>query len=94
MLERVAPSPIQKLNRAVAIAEWQGANAGLAALEAFEPPSWLVHSYLWTAVLADLHGRCGNTDTADRYRHAALESAPTSAVKELLQRRLKFAEPG
>jgi predicted RNA polymerase sigma factor len=88
LLERVAPSLIHKLNRAVAVAEWQGPGAGLAVLEGFEPPSWLAGSYLWAAVLADLHRRCGNTDNADRYRHEALKSAPTSAVKTLLQRRL------
>jgi RNA polymerase sigma factor (sigma-70 family) len=88
LLERVAPSPIHKLNRAVAVAEWQGPGAGLAVLEGFAPPSWLAGSYLWAAVLADLHRRCGNTDNADRYRHEALKSAPTSAVKDLLQRRL------
>jgi predicted RNA polymerase sigma factor len=29
ILERVAPSPLHTLNRAVAIAEWQGPDAGL-----------------------------------------------------------------
>jgi len=88
LLERIAPSPIHKLNRAVAVAEWQGPTAGLAVVEGFEPPSWLAGSYLWAAVLADLHRRCGNTPKAMRYRDVAFESAPTPAVKELLQRRL------
>ena len=70
------------------MAEWQGPSAGLAVLENFEPPTWLADSYLWAAVLADLHRRCGNAETAERYREVALESAPTTAVKELLQRRL------
>ena len=88
MLEHSAPSAIHKLNRAVAIAEWQGPAAGLAVLKDFEPPTWLAGSYLWSAVLADLYRRCGNTQTADRYRDVALKSAPSRAVKELLQRRL------
>ena len=87
-LEQIAPSAIHKLNRAVAVAEWRGPAEGLAILEGFEPPTWLAGSYLWAAVLADLHRRCGNIDTAERYRDVAFKSAPTPAVKELLQRRL------
>ncbi|MBI3005108.1 MAG: sigma-70 family RNA polymerase sigma factor [Ignavibacteriales bacterium] len=88
LLERIAPSALHKLNRAVALAEWKGPAAGLAVLKGFEPPTWLASSYLWSAVLADLHQRCENTQKADFYRDIALKSAPTRAVKELLQRRL------
>ena len=94
LLERIAPSAIHKLNRAVAVAEWQGPAAGLAVLKGFEPPTWLADSYLWAAVLADLHRRCGNAQTAKRYRDVAFKSAPTPAVKELLQRRLRTGSPG
>ncbi len=94
LLERIAPSPIHRLNRAVAVAEWQGPPAGLRVLKGFEPPTWLAGSYLWAAVLADLHRRCGNTHAAKRYQDVALKSAPTRAVKELLQRRLRTVNPG
>jgi len=89
LLERIAPSAIHTLNRAVALAEWQGPAEGLAVLQGLEPPTWLAGSYLWDAVLADLHRRCGNADTANRYRELACKSAPTPAVKQLLQRRLQ-----
>jgi len=92
MLERVAPSPLHKLNRAVAVAEWRGPDAGLAVLEGFEPPTWLAGSYMWAAVLADLHRRAGNTRVAARYGELALESAPTLAVKKLIQRRLRMRD--
>ncbi len=88
LLEKIAPSAIHRLNRAVAVAEWQGPAAGLAVLEDFEPPSWLAGSYLWAAVLADLQKRCGNTKAAERHREAALKLSPTEAVRELLSRRL------
>ncbi len=94
ILERIAPSAVHKLNRAVAVAEWQGPAAGLAVLQGFEPPSWLIGSYMWAAVLADLHRRNGNPDTAQRYRDVALKSAPTPAVKALLQRRLHIGSLG
>ncbi|HEX2099066.1 MAG TPA: hypothetical protein VHF69_00300, partial [Candidatus Synoicihabitans sp.] len=80
-------SAIHRLNRAVAVAELHGAAEGLAILNDFDPPAWLADSYLWAAVLADLHRRCGNVDAAEWHGELALKSAPTVAVKELLQRR-------
>src|SRR5262249_57489254 len=41
MLECVAPSPVHALNKAVAVAEWQGPEAGLAVLEELAPPASL-----------------------------------------------------
>jgi RNA polymerase sigma-70 factor (ECF subfamily) len=38
--------------------------------------------------MADLHRRCGNVDAATRYRDLALASAPSPAVKALMERRL------
>jgi RNA polymerase sigma factor (sigma-70 family) len=94
LLEEVAPSAIHKLNRAVAVAEWKGPAEGLALLKEFQPPTWLAGSYVWAAVLADLHRRCGNASAAERYGDIACKSAPTPAVKELLQRRLKLGSTG
>ena len=91
LLEETAPSAIHKLNRSIAVAEWQGPAAGLAVLKGFEPPGRLIGSYLWAAVLADLHRRCEHTAEAKRYREEAFKSAPTPAVKALLQRRLQDA---
>lgn len=88
LLEKMVPSAIHRLNRAVAVAEWRGPAAGLEILQGFEPPSWLTGSYQWSAVLADLHQRCGNKRIAKGYRDNALNSAPTPAIKQLLQRRL------
>jgi RNA polymerase sigma-70 factor (ECF subfamily) len=88
MLERISPSPLHTLNRAVAAAEWQGPEAGLAVLAGLAPPAWLSGSYLWDAVLGDLHRRAGHLETARQHRERALASAPTDAVRELLRRRL------
>lgn len=88
LLEHVSPSALHRLNRAVAVAEWRGPAAGLEVLEGFEPPAWLAGHYMWLAVLADLHRRTGDVATAQRFKEAALESAPTPAVHDLLWRRL------
>src|SRR5262249_24345647 len=88
MLESTAPSPLHTMNRAVAVAEWRGPEAGLAVLQGLVPPAWLAGSYLWEAVLSDLHRRAGNTEVAGQHRDRALALAPTEAVRDLLRRRL------
>lgn len=88
MLERMDPSPIHTLNRAVAVAQAQGPGAGLAVLDGVVPPAWLDGHYLWDAVLADLHHRAGNASHAEDHREQALASAPSAAVRSVLQRRL------
>ena len=89
LLERVSPSAIHRLNLAVVIAEWKGPEKGLNSLKSFEPAAWLLGSYLWFAVLADLNQRCGNYKIAKEYRTSAIQLAPTKAVKNLLLRRYK-----
>ncbi|HTV18830.1 MAG TPA: sigma-70 family RNA polymerase sigma factor [Polyangiaceae bacterium] len=89
VLERVAPSPLNVLNRAIALAEGQGPDAALAALEAFEAPSWLTDYYLWDATLGELHRRCGQRERALAHTQRALASAPTNPEKALLEARLE-----
>jgi predicted RNA polymerase sigma factor len=91
MLEHIAPSPLHTLNRAVAVAEWQGPEAGLAVLEGLAPPTWVSGSYLWNAILSDLYRRAEHSEIARQHRERALGSAPTDAVRELLRRRLTMA---
>jgi RNA polymerase sigma-70 factor (ECF subfamily) len=89
VLERISPSPLHVLHRAIAIAEWKGPDAGLAALESIEVPSWLRDYYLWDATLGELHRRRGNRHEALTHITRALAAAPTNAEKSLLDRRLK-----
>lgn len=88
LLERVAPSALHRLNRAVAVAEWRGPREGLAVLEELQPPTWLAGSFSWAAVLADLYRRCDDEEPARRYRQLALETAPSPALEALVRRRL------
>lgn len=89
LLETISPSAIHRLNRSIAVAQWQGAEAGLAVLHGFEPPGWLLGAFIWSAVLADLHQRNGDTEKAQNYLNDALSSAPTTAVKVLLEKRFR-----
>lgn len=89
MLDKLAPSPLNRLNRAVAMAEWLGPQVGLAELSSVEAPHWLLASHMWPAVLADLSRRAGDPESADRYAEEALRLAPNTAVANLLKRRLR-----
>jgi RNA polymerase sigma factor (sigma-70 family) len=88
MLDRIAPSPLNAMNRAVAVAEWQGPEAGLAILQATTPPPWLAGYYLWDAVLGELHRRAGNHDASRQHIERALGAAPSDRERDLLRRRL------
>ena len=89
VLERIAPSPLNVLNRAIALAEWKGPEAGFAALEAIDAPSWLLDYYLWDATLGELHRRRGDRDRALVHTKRALAAAPTNPEKALLERRIE-----
>jgi RNA polymerase sigma-70 factor (ECF subfamily) len=91
LLERVAPSALHTLNRAIALAEWRGPAEALALLEGVQPPTWLAGSYMWSAVLADLHRRSGHAAVAEEFRRAAIDNAPSTAIRSLLRRRLGSA---
>jgi len=88
LLERLAPSPLHRLNRAVAIAQRDGPSAGLGLLDGRPPPAWLDGHHLYEAVLADLHRRAGHEAPAAAHRERALAAAPSDAVRALLRRRL------
>jgi len=89
VLERIAPSPLNVLNRAIALAEWQGPDAGLAAIEAMHAPGWLQGYYLWDATLGELHRRRGDRERALEHTRRALAAAPTNPEKALLERRIR-----
>jgi RNA polymerase sigma factor (sigma-70 family) len=90
LLEAYSPSAIHRLNRAIAVAERSGPAAGLAVLNDSEPPGWLSGSYLWAAVLADLHRRCGHGEIAQQHHKTACKLAPSSFVARALERRLSL----
>lgn len=88
LLERIAPSPLHLLNRAIATAEWKDPHAGLAVLNSSDMPNWLNRSYYWYAVQADLVFRCGETARGREYAKLAIDEAPTEQIKQLLFKRL------
>ncbi len=87
-------SPTHRVNRAIALAEWKGPEAGLALLEAMTPPAWLSRWYLWDATLGELYRRAGNRKRAEYHLARALEGAPSDAEKERITQRLRRTTAG
>jgi RNA polymerase sigma-70 factor (ECF subfamily) len=87
-LVRVTSSPVVELNRAVALAEAEGPQAGLAAMEGLDLDGY---HYLHAA-RADLLRRLGRRAQARESYLRALELVRSDAERRFLQRRLAEVE--
>jgi RNA polymerase sigma-70 factor (ECF subfamily) len=84
----VRPSPVAEVNRAVAVAEAQGPEAGLAALAAVQGPAGLAGWLPYQAARAGLCAKAGRTAEAAEALRAALALGPAPAERLFLARRL------
>jgi RNA polymerase sigma-70 factor, ECF subfamily len=91
-LWRRQPSPIIALNRAVAIAMWQGPAAGLALIE--ELGHALADYHLWHAAKADLLRRLARPREAALAYRAALARVGSAPERRFLEGRLAEVEAG
>jgi RNA polymerase sigma factor (sigma-70 family) len=92
-LERIAPSPLQILNRAVAEAYLHGPQAGLDRLAAV-PQTRVPACYPgWHTVIGELHFRLGRHSEAERAWREALHLTTARADREFLHRRLAACLP-
>ncbi|NUT34880.1 MAG: RNA polymerase sigma factor [Hamadaea sp.] len=87
-LLELSPSPVVRLNHAVAVAMADGPRAGLRLVDDAEAAGGLGGYHLLAATRADLLRRLGDPAAADHY-WAALELAPTDAERRFLARRLR-----
>jgi RNA polymerase sigma factor (sigma-70 family) len=86
LLGSITANPVVALNRAIAVTERDGPEAGLAALKTIVG---LEYSHLWHAALADNLRRLGHTSEAAGELHTAVTRAPSQAEQRLLQDRLR-----
>lgn len=89
LLERVQPSPIVSLNRAVAVAMADGPQYGLALIDALATSGDLDGYHLLHAARADLLRRLGATPEAARSYARALELVTNESERRFLERRLR-----
>jgi RNA polymerase sigma-70 factor (ECF subfamily) len=83
-LVRQTGSPIVELNRAIAVAELEGPDAGLTVLDGLE----LDHYRYFHSARAELLRRAGRDDEARDVYRRALDLAQTDAERRSLQRQL------
>lgn len=85
-------SPVVALNRAVALAQVEGPQAGIDAVEAIAHRESLSSYYLLHAVRAEFESQLQNHESAAKHLRKALELAELKSEQALLARRLEEAE--
>jgi RNA polymerase sigma factor (sigma-70 family) len=93
-LMTVAPSPVVALNRAIAIAERDGAERGIEAIESIEDRERLEVYPFYPAALGELEARRGNGARAREYFEAAAALARNESERRFLTRRLGECDAG
>jgi RNA polymerase sigma-70 factor (ECF subfamily) len=88
-LERVQPSPIVSLNRAVAVAMVDGPRVGLALIDSLAATNDLDDYHLLHAARADLLRRAGSHEEAAKSYMKALALVTNDSERRYLQRRLR-----
>jgi len=94
LLQRVRPSPVVALNRAVAVAMAQGPRAGLDILDELASSSELDDFHLFHAARADLLRRLGSSSEAAVSYNRALALASNESERRYLTRRLREVAGG
>ncbi|MEU9450230.1 RNA polymerase sigma factor [Streptomyces sp. NPDC048277] len=87
-LQRYVPSPVVRLNRAVAVGMAEGGEAGLALVAELEAEDDLTGYHLLPATRADLLRRMGRDREAAEAYARALELVENAAERRFLERRL------
>jgi RNA polymerase sigma-70 factor (ECF subfamily) len=92
LLQRVQPSPVVRLNRAVAVAMAEGRRQGLALIDELAASGELEGYHLLHAARADLLRRIGEaSEAAESYRRA-LALVTNDTERRFLERRLREVE--
>ena len=93
-LNRVAPSPVVELNRAVAVSMADGPNAALPLVEDLIARGNLPGSHLLPSVRGELLARLGRTEEARAEFERAVELCQNEAEKAVLRRKIARTNRG
>jgi RNA polymerase sigma-70 factor (ECF subfamily) len=88
-LVRIQPSPVVQLNRAVAIAERDGPEAGLRQIDAVLEQGELANYYLAHSARAELYRRLGRTAESLTSYEKALALTQQEPERQFLQERIR-----
>ena len=89
VLQRGWPSPVVELNRAAALAQRDGPQAGLEAVEAILARGQLPDYHLAHAARAELHRQLGHAEQARAAWREALSHTRQGAERRFIERRLR-----
>jgi RNA polymerase sigma-70 factor (ECF subfamily) len=92
VLERIQPSPIVTLNRAVALAMVEGPERALELIDEITKDGALENYHLFHATKADMLRRAGSLREASNAYARALELVTNDSERRFLQRRLQQVE--
>ena len=93
ILERIAPNPMVTLNRAVALAEIEGPQAGLALLSTLDGDERLAGHHRLLSVRAHLLEKAGDPAGACEHYRRAAKSTASMAERRYLQARASRLSP-
>lgn len=85
-------SPVVALNRAVALAQVHGPQAGIEAIESIRPLEALESYYLLHAVMAEFETQLNDFQAAARHLRKALQLTDLESEQSLLSKRLQDCE--
>jgi RNA polymerase sigma-70 factor (ECF subfamily) len=92
-LERLQPSPVVSLNRAVAVAMVHGPRPALALIDALAASGDLDEYHLLHSARADLLRRDGSSEEAAKSYTRALALVTNDSERRFLERRLREVQP-
>src|SRR5262245_22623495 len=93
ILERLQPSPVVSLNRAVAVAMVEGAKPALRLIDALTAGGELDNYHLLHSTRAELLRRIGSFQEAAKSYSRALALATNNSERRFLERRLQQVRP-
>ena len=88
VLLTIRPSPVVALNRAIAVAQSQGAERGLEEIQAIADVERMIDYPFYYAALGELEHRCHRHTLARRHFQEALARARNPMEQRFLQQRL------
>ncbi|MEP7228776.1 MAG: sigma-70 family RNA polymerase sigma factor [Ginsengibacter sp.] len=85
---RIAPSPINELNKTIAVMELYGAATALEQLESIEDKKKLETYYLYYSLFGEIHSRLHNLPAAKKYFETAVQLTHSDKERNMLRNKI------
>ena len=85
---KIAPSPINELNKVVAVMELYGAAIALEELESIKEKKKLESYYLYHSLLGEIYSRLDNLSAAKEHFEAAIKLTHSETERKMLSNKI------